>query len=288
MLTRVGVPEVAEFFNSTEGMFAIIIYSRSGYGRGSVGHHGALLRNQTYNMYVPVKIDHEAGDIYRNPKTGFAQREDYNVGGEILVRLPDRSDWPGYWNAEEASNKKVIRDVFEKGDMFFRPGDALRRDDDGMWFFMDRLGDTYRWKGENVSTAEVGEILGRCEGVHEANVYGVQLPNHDGRAGCAAVALTVPDPGKYDWRRLAEFARAKLPRYAVPVFVRVATEAMGTHNNKQDKVKLRAEGIDPALRGTKVVGGKGDPIYWLHPKAAQYQPFTEAEWKALGEGTLRL
>jgi acyl-CoA synthetase (AMP-forming)/AMP-acid ligase II len=176
---RFGVPEVCEFFNSTEGMFAQTMYSKSGFGRGSVGHQGWLMRKLLHKTQVPVRIDHETGDIYRDPETGFAVREDYNVGGEILINLPSREAWQGYYEAEEASNKKIIRDVFTKGDMYFRPGDALRRDDEGLWYFMDRLGDTYRWKGENVSTAEVGEVLGRFNGIAEANVYGVTLPNHD-------------------------------------------------------------------------------------------------------------
>ncbi|KAG6126837.1 Isopenicillin N epimerase component 1, partial [Claviceps purpurea] len=90
-------------------------------------------------MFVPVKIDAKSGQIWRSPQTGFAQRMPYEKGGEVLVRLPSRKAWSGYWGDDEATRKKLVEDVFEKGDLFYRTGDALRRDGNGHWYFLDRL-----------------------------------------------------------------------------------------------------------------------------------------------------
>lgn len=206
---RFGVRCVSEFFNSTEGVFALLNVSRGNtepippiltstatstrgqlqesksprlisapgpYLQSAVGHHGFLLRTLLHNTYIPVEIDHATGEIYRDPVTGFARRKPYEEGGEMIVAVPDKSAFVGYWQNEKATNSKFERDVFKKGDLYYRSGDALRRTKDGRWFFMDRLGDTFRWKSENVSTAEVAESLGHYPGVSEAIVYGVEVP----------------------------------------------------------------------------------------------------------------
>lgn len=141
-----------------------------------MGHHGAILRHKFRDIYVPVEIDIDTNEILRDPKTGFAKRKSYEEGGEILVNIPSESAFVGYWKNPEATEKKFERNVFKKGDLFYRTGDALRRTPDGRWFFLDRLGDTFRWKSENVSTAEVAECLGNFLGVVEASVYGVKVP----------------------------------------------------------------------------------------------------------------
>ena len=133
--------------------------------------------------------------------------------------------------------------------------------------------------------------MGSFPGINEANVYGVLLPNHDGRAGCAAIEIPSSERGSFSWRDLTQFLRQKLPGYAIPVFVRVMSgEAggMATHNNKQDKVRLRAEGVDPSLQGTKVKGGESDEIFWLRPKATEYVPFQPDDWEGLSSGRARL
>ncbi|RDW83808.1 putative very-long-chain acyl-CoA synthetase family protein (CefD1) [Aspergillus mulundensis] len=288
---RFGVAEVGEFFNSTEGVFALFNYNRGPFGAGAVGHHGALMRFLMRNTYVPVLIDPETGDVRRDPETGFVVRAPYEVGGEMLVNVtvPGKEAFQGYWENEEATDKKFLRDVFRKGDLWYRSGDALRRDGDGRWYFLDRLGDTFRWKSENVATAEVAETLNRHPAVLEANVYGVSVPNHEGRAGCAAVQLRdgAKDP-EAELRDLAAFARARLPKYAVPVFLRVVKHSTHTDNHKQNKVALREEGADPGLVGTKVKGGQGDRFLWLRPEDERYGVFGVEEWKGIVEGKVRL
>ena len=135
---RFGIEKIYEFFNSTEGMLALDNPCRGDFFANAVGHHGLYLRWKYRDMLIPVAIDAETGDIARDPDTGFAYRVPYALGGEILIRMPGERPFPGYFNNPEATEKKFISDVFEKGDRFYRTGDALRRDDDGRWYFMDR------------------------------------------------------------------------------------------------------------------------------------------------------
>lgn len=286
---RFGISRIAEFFNSTEGMFSLLNINDGSYTATAVGHQGILARRQMHDIYIPVALDHEKGDVWRDPTTGFAKRVPYEEGGEMLVYAGKASEmFTGYWNNPEATEKKFLNDVFAKGDRFYRTGDALRRTPDGRWFFMDRLGDTFRWKGENVSTAEVAECLGRFNGVSEANVYGVALPAHDGRAGCAALFIDPSRRDSFDYTGLLAHARKTLPKYAVPVFIRVIEEQQLGHNNKQNKVPLRNEGVDPE----KVRNGNAGPsdrIFWApSQKANSYAPFGQSEWEQLVQEKAKL
>ena len=289
MQSRFNIPEVGEFFNSTEGMFSLVVYDKGPFLAACVGHHGLLFRTLLHNTYVPVAIDHETGDIWRDPSTGLAKRTSYHEGGEILVKVPNKQAFQGYWRNEGATDKKFAANVFVKGDVWYRCGDALRRDNEGRWHFLDRLGDTFRWKSENVSTAEVSECLGKYAGIAEANVYGVLVPQHEGRAGCAALHLAEGNsPESFDYSALLRYTRERLPRYAVPVFLRVVKASTHIHNHKQNKVPLRKEGVDPGLVGTEVSEGKGDLFLWLPPKADAYVPFSPQDWTALDAGQARL
>jgi acyl-CoA synthetase (AMP-forming)/AMP-acid ligase II len=284
---RFGVEQVIEFFNSTEGVLAMVVQSKGDFTATTVGHHGAIIRRALNDVYVPVAIDPETGDMLRDPTTGFVKRNSYTEGGEILVGVPSVDAFAGYHNNPSATAKKFERDVFKKGDLYYRSGDALRRDDDGRWFFLDRLGDTFRWKSENVSTAEVAEILGRFPGVGEAIVYGTLVPKHDGRAGC--VSLRFSDnvtPETFDWKALLEFARAKLPRYAVPVFMRLVRDASNTDNQKQNKGPLREEGIEIDKFGAKVKGGETDVVMWTKPGEDRYVRFEMGDLERLRAGKI--
>ncbi|KAF2008770.1 acetyl-CoA synthetase-like protein [Aaosphaeria arxii CBS 175.79] len=264
---RFDVPEVIEFFNSTEGVLALVIHSKGPFTESCVGQHGLVLRRLLHDTLVPVAIDAETGDLLRDPETGFVKRNSYTDGGEILVNVPSEAAFAGYHNNPTATAKKFERNVFKKGDLYYRSGDALRRDDDGRWFFLDRLGDTYRWKSENVSTAEVAEVLGRYPGISEAMVYGVLVPRHDGRAGCVALRFdsAVASADTFDWTAFLAYARSKLPRYAVPLFVRLVSESSRTDNQKQNKSPLKDEGIELERYGEKVADGKTDVVLWVRP-----------------------
>ncbi|KAF1938241.1 acetyl-CoA synthetase-like protein [Clathrospora elynae] len=282
---RFNVAEVIEFFNSTEGVFSMVVHSKGPFTATCVGQHGAIIRRALNEIYVPVAIDPETGELLRDPHTGFVKRNSYNEGGEILVGGSSEEKFAGYYNNPEATAKKFARDVFKKGDLYYRSGDALRRDDDGRWFFLDRLGDTFRWKSENVSTAEVAEVFGKYPGVDEAMVYGTLVPRHDGRAGC--VALRFADgisPETFDWKALLEYARVKLPKYAVPVFLRLVKVVSNTDNQKQNKAPLREEGIEIDKFGSKVVGSGDDVVMWTKPGAGGYVRFTMDDLSMLRGG----
>jgi len=164
--------------------------------------------------------------------------------------------------------------------VWFRTGDVQKWDSEGRWFFSDRIGDTFRWKSENVSTNEVSEVLGTHPHIHEANVYGVEIPHHDGRAGCAAVLFDTTAVTPELLASVAQHASKNLPKYAVPLFLRVVKEVQATGNNKQQKHVLRGQGVEPAKVASE------DKLYWL--RDGTYVPFEVAEWEELSAGRARL
>lgn len=123
-------------------MLTLVNHSRNDLSIGAVGHHGWLMRRKFSNIYISVRLDPVTGDVWRDPITGFADRTPLEEGGEVLIRVPNKRAWPGYWNAtQEATDSKFLEHVLENGDLFYRTGDALRRTRDGYWYFMDRLGE---------------------------------------------------------------------------------------------------------------------------------------------------
>lgn len=176
------------------------------------------------------------------------------------------------YTSKEATEKKILRNVFREGDAWWSSGDLLRCDEDGYCWFVDRIGDTYRWKSENVSTTEVAEAFGDLPGVESVTVYGVQVPGAEGRAGMAAVVMEAGntfDPVAFHRRALE-----RLPRYAAPLFVRVAPQADMTTTFKLRKVDLQRQGFDPAA--------VPDPLYVRDEQTGRYVPLTpEAVARAL-------
>jgi fatty-acyl-CoA synthase len=152
-----------------------------------------------------------------------------------------RHNYTGYAD-KAASERKILRDVVEKGDSWFRTGDLMRQDKDGYFYFVDRIGDTFRWKGENVSTTEVAEVISRYPGVDEANVYGVKIGKLDGRAGMAAIT---PGEGSSS-KDCATISCDELPSYARPLFIRITPAIETTGTFKFRKVDLVRDGFDPA------------------------------------------
>ncbi|KAI0975139.1 fatty acid transporter protein [Xylaria arbuscula] len=279
---RFGIESIGEFYSATEGFGATWNYSRNDFARGAIGRNGWLFGLFMKSRNAFVERDPETDEPYRDPKTGFCVAVPRGEVGEMLYLLPEDAEqsFQGYYNNDKATNSKVIRDVFKKGDKYFRTGDLISWDPEGRIYFHDRIGDTFRWKSENVATTEVSATIGLHPAVEEANVYGVQLPHHDGRAGCAAIALkTTPDQTLL--QSLASHAKAKLPKYAVPIFLRLGKglSAAVTGTNKQQKHNLRVEGVDPTKVGD-------DELYWL--KGDTYVRFDKEDWDRMNAGQVKL
>lgn len=299
---RFGIDTIAEFYAATESPGAAWNVSSNDFGRGAIGRAGWLYSLLMGSAAALVEVDWIADSPWRDPDTNFCRRVKPGEPGEMLYRLPPDDigqRFQGYLNNPGASDSKILRDVFAPGDAWFRSGDVLRRDASGLTFFSDRIGDTFRWKSENVSTAEVSQAVGLHPAVREANVYGVQLPHHDGRAGCAAVCFDPPVPDEATLRNLAAHVKASLPRYARPLFLRLVRDvgvgSQTTGTNKQQKHSLRAAGVKPKLkRITTTEDGNGEAakeedeadMYWL--RGNSYVPFREKEWRELEGGRVKL
>ncbi len=182
----------------------------------------------------------------------------------------------GLCRRKAATEKKILRDVFEQGDAWFRTGDLMRKDRDGYFYFVDRIGDTFRWKGENVSTTEVEETIGQFPGVEEANVYGVSIPGRDGRAGMAALVVNAG----FDLTALRKHLASSLPDYARPLFLRIRGEMDVTSTFKQKKIDFVAQGFDPAATT--------DPIFFDDPAAKAFVRIDRALHDRIRDGGIRL
>lgn len=184
----------------------------------------------------------------------------------------------GYRGARELSERKLVRDVRRRGDVYFNTGDVLAMDEEGFLYFRDRLGDTFRWKGENVSTREVESVLSLVDFLQEVNVYGVSVPGCEGKVGMAAVRLV---PGQtFDGERMYQHVHTWLPAYAAPHFIRIQDTLAITSTFKLVKTRLAREGFN--------VGIIADPLFVLDNQAKAFRPLTPDMYQAVCNGTWRL
>jgi len=265
---RFNIPHLAEFYGSTEGNVSFVNVD----GKvGAVGRIPPFLKSRFEHIKF-VKFDIETEEPVRAPNGLCIECEDDEPGEAIgLIGDDVRQRFEGY-NDAEATKKKILRDVFEPGDMWFRTGDLMRKDAKGWVYFVDRIGDTFRWKGENVATNEVGEVLSQFSGIEHANAYGVPVPGTDGKAGMAAITA----PGDIDWDALHGFLAERLPAYARPLFLRVQPEAETTGTFKYRKVDLVKEGFNP--------GAVPDPVYFAHPELGRFVPMTQEHYDTILAG----
>jgi fatty-acyl-CoA synthase len=271
---RFAIPQIMEFYAATEGNVTLFNWDGK---EGAVGRIPWFLAHR-FPIEV-VRFDVETQQPVRTAD-GFCIRCDPDEPGEVvgkILRDPSKpaARFEGYASQAE-TDKKILRDAFEKGDLWFRTGDLMRKDKDGYFFFVDRIGDTFRWKGENVSTTEVEEAIGQFDGALEANVYGVQVPGREGRAGMAVIVAA----DNLNLAAFREHLAKSLPDYARPVFLRARPNIEVTATFKQKKVELVKQGFDP--------GTIADPIYFNDPATKAFVRLDAPLYKRIVSGDVRL
>jgi fatty-acyl-CoA synthase len=237
---------------------------------GVVGSVGRPTSDLSERLAI-VRLAPTPDGLVRNPD-GRLVRCDPGEAGELIARLSSRDEFEGYSSAE-ATRSKLLDDAFEPGDVWYRSGDRFRADDDGYLYFVSRLGDTYRWKGENVSTQQVAEAITDCSSVSHAVVYGVEVPGHEGRAGMALVTLR--EGTELDGAALYAHLERELIAPAIPLFVRLGDGAGRlTETYKLAIADLARDGYSPEL--------VADPLYVLDPTARSYVPLSTDTLTRLG------
>jgi len=270
---RFAIPRVLEFYAATEGN--ISLYNIE----GKVGAIGRVPSFLTHRFPLAlVRFDATAGEPSRDAD-GHCIRCAVNEIGEAIGKISKGGGEPGgefegYTSAIE-TERKIIRNVFENGDAWYRTGDLMRRDADGFLYFVDRTGDTFRWKGENVSTSEVAAALMDFPGITEASVYGIAVPHIEGAAGMAALVVN----GAVDFPELRKHLASRLPPYARPLFLRLKEHIEVTGTFKHNKTVLAREGFDLAI--------VRDPIYLDDPTQETYVPLDTALYGRIATGKMR-
>ncbi len=271
---RFAIPQILEFYAATEGNVTLFNYEQE---PGAIGRIPPYLAHRFPTTLV--RHDVESGEPVRGAD-GRCIRCAPGEVGEAIGRIPgDPSDLTGRfegYTSREDSERKILRDVVETGDAWFRTGDLMRRDERGYFYFVDRIGDTFRWKGENVATSEVSEALTGFPGILEANVYGVAVPGTDGRAGMAALVAA----DGLDLAALRRHLGERLPAYARPRFLRLRREIEVTATYKQKKTELMREGFDP--------GATTDAIWFDDVERQSFVPLDKPTYDRICAGQLRL
>ncbi len=270
---RFGIERIAELYGASEG---------------NAGFVNAFNKDRTIGFgvspHVLVKYDVDNDEILRDAG-GLCIKVDKGQPGLLLNEVNDLARFDGYTDPE-ASQQKLVRNVIKQGDVYFNTGDLIRQVDVGFAFglphyqFVDRTGDTFRWKGENCSTNEVGEIINALPQVQTTNVYGVDVPHADGRAGMAAITFDpqqVRTDADIDWKSLTRHIDTSLASYARPVFIRVRHEQPTTSTFKLQKTALKEESFHPDRAGT-------DPIYVRKPGGDGYERLDDAFYQQLLSG----
>jgi fatty-acyl-CoA synthase len=271
---RFRIPQILEFYAATEGNVAMFNFEGK---PGAVGRIPWFVAHRFPTEIV--KFDVEKEQPLRNAQ-GFCVRCEVDEVGEVIGKIVHDPSKPAQrfegYSSEAETERKILRDVFEKGDVWFRTGDLMRKDKDGYFYFIDRVGDTFRWKGENVSTSEVAETIMQFPGIAEANVYGVAIPGREGRAGMAALVVR----GEVDLAGFRAYLIKTLPEYARPLFLRIQQQIETTSTFKQKKLDLVRQGFDPGLIG--------DPLYFNDATSQSFVPLDKLVYERIVKGEARV
>ncbi|KAJ8271670.1 hypothetical protein COCON_G00105290 [Conger conger] len=238
-VNRFGCVKIKELYAATEGNMSFMNYA------GKIGAVGRVnYFHRKIFSYALIKYDIERDEPVRDAH-GLCVEVPKEETGLFVSKVTEFAPFSGYANNPQQTEKKRLQNVFQKGDLYFNSGDLLRIDHDNFVYFQDRVGDTFRWKGENVATNEVSDVLTMMDFIKEANVYGVHVPGHEGRIGMAAVMLR--EGREFDCSSIFSHVVKYLPAYARPCFVRIQNSSSITGTFKQIKVKLVEEGFSPDL-----------------------------------------
>ncbi|XP_045888809.1 very long-chain acyl-CoA synthetase-like [Micropterus dolomieu] len=271
-LNRFGNIQIREFYASTEGNVGFVNYA------GKIGAIGRVnFLHRKLFPYTLIKYDTERDEPIRDAN-GLCVVAPTGETGLLVSKITDIAPFVGYAQNEEHTERKRLRNVLKKGDLYFNSGDLMRIDNDNFIYFQDRVGDTFRWKGENVATTEVGDILTLSDCLKEANVYGVQVPGHEGRIGMAAV--TVKEGAQFDGSKIYNHVVSYLPSYARPRFIRIQNVMEVTGTFKQMKMKLVEESFNP--------GRIQDPLYILDDREKSYIPLAAQVYSSIISGSIKL
>ncbi|XP_003831552.1 long-chain fatty acid transport protein 2 isoform X2 [Pan paniscus] len=269
---RFGDICIYEFYAATEGNIGFMNYARK---VGAVGRVNYLQKKIiTYDL---IKYDVEKDEPVRD-ENGYCVRVPKGEVGLLVCKITQLTPFNGYAGAKAQTEKKKLRDVFKKGDLYFNSGDLLMVDHENFIYFHDRVGDTFRWKGENVATTEVADTVGLVDFVQEVNVYGVHVPDHEGRIGMASIKMK--ENHEFDGKKLFQHIADYLPSYARPRFLRIQDTIEITGTFKHRKMTLVEEGFNPAVIK--------DALYFLDDTAKMYVPMTEDIYNAISAKTLKL
>ncbi len=271
--TRFRIPRILEFYAATEGNVNLFNWD----GRvGAIGRMPWYIASRFPTDVVRFDVEKEQPVRDAN---GFCIRCEPDEPGEVIGKILNDPEKPGNrfegYAKTEDNERKILRNVFEKGDAWFRTGDLMRLDRDGYFYFVDRIGDTFRWKGENVSTSEVAGAVNLYPGLIDTNVYGVNVPGQEGRAGMAAIVCA----GHCDIAALSAHLDRTLPDYARPIFLRISRSLDVTGTFKQKKVDLVREGYDP--------GAIADPLYFFDAQRRAYVPLDKPLYDRIQSGGMR-
>ncbi|XP_074787699.1 long-chain fatty acid transport protein 6 isoform X5 [Athene noctua] len=271
-LNRFGAVKICEFYGATEGNICFMNHT------GKIGSVGRT--NFFYKLFFPfdlIKYDFQKDEPIRN-KYGWCEKVKKGEVGLLISKVNAKNPFFGYAGNKRHTEKKLLCEVFKKGDLYFNTGDLMVQDHENFLYFWDRIGDTFRWKGENVATTEVSDVIVMLDFIQEANVYGVSVPDHEGKAGMASLILK--QSTSLDLEQMYKQVVTYLPSYACPLFLRVQEKMEMTGTFKQQKFRLVDEGFNPSTIT--------DPLYFLDSSKKAYVLLTKEVHEMILSGKMKL